>query len=1113
MSTPKPKFATPEELEALTSATAEGGAVYSPKNLAETYSRIRALPKGELRDMEMKKWKAITSAAKAERTKATKTAYKEGATPEQKAEIKGTFKSPAQPPERTPFQAALNAVDAVFDEPARRLISTVSGVKGDVYKDSGTFHPAMEKAARGGNTGAKAFEGAKAAAPGYAVGTLLGAIPQLRGLKGAMQLGGAAAGVFYDQLQKDDSPSLSDLVTGKAGAGGEAEASTWTKTKRLGADVVFSPLNAIKTVGPIEAATRNVEDLLKGAGKATDTAAQLVKDTLGTSLQPSSYKKLEAALTAAGVSPDNIAKTFGRSGQYLGSSEVGVGLGSAVKSVTPGYKIQKAIDAPFAAIQAGQARAALPTAATASRGTKLANAVANALPATEQLPLERMAAKRAMKASRRESRAISEQLRGEILTDARGVAALVKTLQPGEYEQVVARVLDPGIADTAGSFAASPAQQQVAQALTDFFGKHEKTLVEMGVPLGRNPAGLSPTFTGPRAPGAYYPRNFGIPTEGDDDLLAKLIERTQKATAQHGVPAPNLKPRTGDVAWGDVKGPSGAPTAKGADVALKSELARKGPDFAKDMASYGRQLSEAKGYDHLLTQLTAEFGDKATGKLTPQASEFLTRSFNDMATSIEKRADRLLYPDSSQGWMASAGRNALEALDTFQRAFKVNNLIWRVPYHITNVFGDGTLMAAHGINPAIAVSEALSLASRARRGDADALKLMQEANANNIGTLFDSAQRMEFPGATRTSQEANELSKLAGGRLSPGAEALYAVKSVGDKVPGFRQLTGITKQWEMYSKLGVYLDSLKKGMSPQQAAQRAYDVLIDYQGTTGQTGLAAGVQKAVLFYNYLTQAAKSASIAAVTHPAAFMAADKVSRNMSAETTTPAPEYLRETGTPLALGSGAKSLLSTARQATGGSEYAGDTYVNPRFGAYDALGLPLTLAGMASGIARGGTPVLPQELSKLGRFLEPNTKFAMESLTGIDTLTGGPKRPGVELTSPPAFQPAERYAREVLAPAFIPSPAQVAINIASKALGGPDQAIGRSDAVASRPGNKLFDQILSQTSPWRPIEATPTGAFYDQLNSPETAQFKAVSDYVKKTAEERRAVFRRKKKTP
>lgn len=1102
MSTPKPKFATPEELEALTSATAEGGAVYSPKNLAETYSRIRKLPKGELRDMEMKKWSGIVSAAKAERTKATKTAYKEGASPEQKAEIKGTFKGPAQAPERTPFQATLNAVDAVTDEPLRRVISTVSGVKGDVYKDSETFHPAMERAAKQGNVGARAFEGAKAAAPGYALGTILGAIPQLRGAKAALQLGGAAAGVFYDQLQKDDAPSLSDLVTGKDGKSGEAEASTWTKIKRLGSDVVFSPTNAIKTVGPIQAATRNVEDLLKSAGKSVDDATKLVKETLGTSLQPSSYKKLEAALTAAGVAPESIAKTFGRSGQYLGSSEVGIGLGNAVKSVTPGYKVQKAIDAPFAAIQAGQARAALPAAEGATRASKLVDKVASALPATEQLPMERVATKRAMKASRREARAISEQLRGEILTDARGVAALVKQLQPGEYEQVVARVLDPGIADTAaGAFTPSPAQQQVADSLKSFFSKHEKTLTGMGVPLAKN-----------EKTGAYYPRNFGIPSEGDDDLLAKLIERTQKATAKHGVPAPNLTPRSGDVAWGDVKGPSGAPTAKGTDVALKSELARKGPDFAKDIASYGRQLSEAKGYDHLLTQLTKEFGDQTTGKLTPQASEFLVRSYNDMASSIEKRADKLLYPDSSQGWMASAGRNALEALDTFHRAFKVNNLIWRVPYHITNVFGDGTLMAAHGINPAVALGEAMSLASKARRGDADALKIMQEANANNIGTLFDSAQRMEFPGATRTTQEANELSKLAGGRLSPGAEALYAVKSIGDKVPGFRQVTGITKQWEMYSKLGVYLDSLKKGMSPQQAAQRAYDVLIDYQGTTGQTGIAAGVQKAVLFYNYLTQAAKSASIAAVTNPAGFLAADKVSRNMSAETTTPAPEYLRETGTPLALGSGAKAALSAARQATGGSEYAGDTYVNPRFGAYDALGLPLTLAGMASGIARGGTPVLPQELSKLGRFLEPNAKFAMESLTGIDTLTGGPKKPGVELTSAPALQPVERYAREVLAPAFIPSPAQVGINLMSKALGGPDQAIGRPDAVAARPGNQLFDQILSQTSPWRPTEATPTGAFYDQLNSPETAQFKAVSDYVKKTAEERRAIFRR-KKTP
>lgn len=1100
MSTPKPKFATPEELEALTSATAEGGAVYSPKNLAETYSRIRALPKGELRDLEMKRWKAISAGAKAERTKATKTAYKEGASQEQKAEIKGTFKGPAQAPERTPFQAGLNAVDAVTDELFRRAISTLSGVKGDVYKDSETFHPAMERAAREGNTGAKVFEGAKSAAPGYALGTILGAIPQLRGAKAALQLGGAAAGVFYDQLQKPDAPSLSDLVTGKSG-GGEAEASTWTKIKRLGSDVVFSPTNAVKTVGPIQAATRNVEDLLKGAGKATDDAARLVKETLGTSLQPSSYKKLEAVLTAAGVAPEAIAKTFGRSGQYLGSSEVGIGLGNAVKSVTPGYKVQKALDAPFAAIQAGQARAALPAADGATRVGKALDKAASALPATEQLPMERIAAKRAMKASRREAKAISEQLRSEILTDARGVAALVKQLQPGEYEQVVARVLDPGVADTAGAFTPSPAQQQVADSLKAFFSKHEGTLTEMGVPLARN-----------EKTGAYYPRNFGIPTEGDDDLLAKLIERTQKATAQHGVPAPNLKPRSGDVAWGDVKGPKGVPSAKGADVAAKSELARKGPDFAKDVASYGRQLSEAKGYNHLLAKLTEEFGDKATGKLTPQASEFLTRSYNDMAASIEKRADRLLYPDSSQGWMASAGRNALEALDTFHRAFKVNNLIWRVPYHITNVFGDGTLMAAHGVNPAVALGEALDLASKARRGDATAAKIMQEAQANNIGLAFDAAQRMEFPGATRVAQEANELTKLAGGKLSPGAEALYAVKSVGDKVPGFRQLTGITKQWEMYSKLGVYLDSLKKGMSPQQAAQRAYDVLIDYQGTTGQTGIAAGVQKAVLFYNYLTQAAKSASIAAVTNPSGFLAADKVSRNMSAETRTPAPEYLRETGTPLALGSGARDLLSSARQATGGSEYAGDVYVNPRFGAYDALGLPLTLAGMASGIARGGTPVLPQELSKLGRFLEPNAKFAMESLTGIDTLTGGPKRPGVELTSAPALQPAERYAREVLAPAFIPSPGQVMLNIASKALGGPDQAIGRPDAVASRPGNQLFDQILSQTSPWRPTEATPTGAFYDQLNSPETAQFKAVSDYVKKTAEERRAIFRR-KKTP
>jgi hypothetical protein len=1071
----RPSFNTEGEVASLVRAAKAGGSAFSGESLADLADKIRALPPGEVKTRERERFKSLATQAKAERTQAMKGAAAGGASPEQRGEIKAALKAPAPDQPRGAISGTLNALDFATGEQARKGVAAAAGIQGDVYKDSPTFHKAVEKEARQGKAGAQAIELAKSAGPGYVLGTIAGAIPQLRGAKPLLQLGGAALSALYDQTQK---PELSDLVTGEAG-----NDTLWNKTKRIGFDIVADPLNAVKAISPIQAAVTNAEKLLAPLGKA-DQAADLVRATLGQSAQPSAYGLFASKLEEMGVAADKIAQTFGRSGQYFGRGEMGLGLGNAVKSVTPGYGFAKAVDTPAALIESAQVGA---------KGA-LAQKAANLLPETRALPSEVSAAKNAMKASRREATAISEEMRQGVLSDARNVAGLVKGLKPGEYQEIVARYLDPGIADK-GGYVLTPEKQAVADAVSDFFTKHQTELQQMGVKLAFNSKS-----------GKYYPRNFGVPRSGDDDLLQGLIDRTQKATANRGVPTPNFTPRQGDVAWGDVIGPAGVPTAKGLDVATASELARKGPDFAKDFASYGRQLSEAKGFEHLRRSLEYEF--TKGGKVTDQAAEFLTRSYSNMARSIESRADKLLYPDSSKGWMASAGRNALEALDAFSRAYKVNNLLLRFPYHVTNVFGDGTLMAAHGVNPFVAVTEAISLVMKAMRGDKDAQLILKAANDVNIGTLQTFGQRLEFPGATRLAQETNELKALAGEKLSP-IEKLHGATT---RIPGVKQVNRISQQWESISKLGVYIDGLRQGLSPQQASQRAYDILIDYGATTGQTGLAAGVQKAVLFYNYLTQASKSGAKALTTQPAAFMVGPKVATGLSdRDVKTQAPRYMRESGTPIALSPQGKALVSEMRQYTGGTSFQGDTYVNPRLGGIDALGLPASLADTASNIARGGTPVLGGELTKLGRYLEPNAKFLLESFTGTDTLTGGPKRPGPELARPPIVQPIERYAREVLAPGLIPSPLQAIGNSLARHLGGDDVTIGRADASSPERENLDFNLLMGQLSPWKPVEVSPTSEHFDRINSPETQQFKAVSDYNKKTAEERRALFRRSKK--
>ena len=939
-----------------------------------------------------------------------------------------------------------------------------------MFKDAPTFHKASEAAAVARNPNAQAFEAIKGATPGYVLGTVAGMVPQLRQYRPLLQAGGALASAAYDASQKYDPDA------------------TWTRVKRLGSDLTFDLSNLIKPITGSAAAVSGAERLLAKAGHGVDeaavTARELVGTTLGHSSQPSEFGKFAQGLVDKGVSRADIAEQFGRRGEYFGRGQVGIGLGDSVASVTPGYQVQKAVDLPARAVRLAQAKKEAGTA------THLGEKILAALPETAQIPSERYALRAAMKAQGRQARATTGQLKAQMMDEARGIAVLAKALEPGEYQQVIANIVDPGINGAATGYVPTESGKQVADALQEFFTKHEQTLKDIGVDLAYN-----------KQSGRYYPRNFGIPNEGDTNLLERVMAGTQPTTAAHGVAAPNLKLREGDVAWGDILNK----TPKGAELAKQ---VRAVPDLARDLALYGRQLSEAKGYHQLKKGLEAEFAEG--GKLTPQAQEFLNKTYSSMSRAIEDRVDKLLFPESSGGgWMNSAGRAALQTLDTFHRAFKVNNLVFRLPYHVTNVFGDATLMAAHGVNPVSSLNEALALVKSAKT-DANAAKILETARANNIGDT-DFLTRLELPGVSRLAQSVNDLKVASGQRLAPLEEAQYLGKRVLDKIPGVNQVSRITHLWERYSKLGVYLDGLKKGMSPEAAAQRAYDILIDYQATTGQRGLTAQAQKAIMFYNYLTQAAKSGTQAALTNPSAFTAASKVSRDLSADTDTPAPRYLRESNIPIALGDTAKGVASAARQATGGDPFVGDTYVNPRFGAYDALSLPLALADAGSNIAQGGVAVVPSELAKLGRFANPTLKFGIESLTGRDVLTGSEKLPGSEVTRAPLLQPAERYAREVLAPTLLPSPVQAGLNAGIQALGGPDVAIGRPVEALSRPQNQLFSQLLGQVSPWRPVEAAPTSAYYDETESPQAQRLALLQQYLDRTSKTRRRVAERQRK--
>lgn len=1030
-------FATALERRSLLDAAQEGAAAYSPGALRALARAIRELPEGDTKTMERQKLRAILDAAKSMRGQAKKPMGMAGFDAEDKQAFRAAVNSNEVPePNPTTFQRLTHALDTPL-RGVRFLAESAAGIRGDSYKTSETFHRALETEAAGGNDVAQKLDTLRGAGVGAALGTVASFVPQLRGAKVPLQIGGAALGAAV-------SGQLPDTV------------------KRLGFDLAADPLNLVKTVSGAETIGRHLADLGVDASKASEFAKSWAS-TPGAYFRENYPKFIEEA-SKLGPTAEALMAKFGQTGEWLGRAETGLGLGNNVATLgqRPGRLLDKA------ATRAGRAIGVLDETKTfAQRGQDA----------------------RTIKALGRQSRAIEHDLRERIGVDALDVAKAAKGISPERYTELVARYLDPGQLDPIADISKlAPEEANLITKLDGLFTKYAPEVEGLGVELAHNPKGVG---------GGYYPRAFGdaFGRGGDTDQLISMIRDRAAKTAKMGVSAPNLKARTGDVAWGDVFGPNGVPT----DTARNIDPSKVAPSLSKDLASYGRQLSGAKAYNHLRDSLLRNFA-KADGTLEPQAEQYLVQSFDNMSRAIEAKVGKWRNPDGST-LLDKAMSLGAESLDTFHRLFKINNLVYRFPYHVANVFGDSTMMAVNGINPVSAWTKARDLVKQAESGVPEAKALLAQAKANNVG-LSSAFDRLEFSSLTRSGAEEARLKRAAGQSLGPVADVVAKVGETIGKTPVAGKLPRISEVWEQYSKLGAWLDGIEKGLSPENSAKRVFDILLDY----GQPGKSP-VQNVVLFWNYLSQAAGASARTLAEQPAAWMAPQKIAENVSDPNAGPAARWMEESGPAVALRPGAKALASTARQTLGGAPFDADTFVSPRFGNTEGLALPFALADSALDATNSAS--VPQATIRLARFATPPVKYLAEAITGRDALTGGERDPGPAASLGAAEIPADVLMR-VIAPALLPSPIQAGANQLVAAAGGPATLIGRPDSIDPRPENALFSAALGQVSPWAPREVTPTARYYEQTNSPATTRYKAELERIKKNIRERQALARRKK---
>ncbi|UOF79527.1 hypothetical protein [Bacteriophage sp.] len=527
-----------------------------------------------------------------------------------------------------------------------------------------------------------------------------------------------------------------------------------------------------------------------------------------------------------------------------------------------------------------------------------------------------------------------------------------------------------------------------------------------------------------------------------------------------------------------------------AEAAAKQGLLS--PNAVQDIVANIHDNSQRKGFAEAQARLKQTFTPRG-GPLPQAVDQALHATWQQYTKALESVARRRATGGVKPIGQAAADA-ATKAIDWVQSKWKKNILANTPGYHVVNTWGDSHMMFVNGVNP-LGIVEADRLLARAKGGDWKARAELMEANRYGIGGVQPPGVRLERLGGHSRHRDERAL-EIVGGRATTGEKASGAIDKVRGVLPQTLPIgETYSDWWESVSKLAVYIDGKKKGLSSELAAKRAFDILIDFGEpvTFGGKDI-TWVKRFLPFYNYITKSPVAAVRGLVTKPGRFVLAGRAAATANeGASTEDVPTWAKEAGTPLEVQQLA-SAMEKASHILGGPAIGTPVFASPRVGAYEALATPVNLAGHAlSGEGR-------EALLGVARQLGPVTKPVLETISGTDILTGQPK---------PSRSGVETAIGEIIAPVLVPRPLLEAGNIAIQRAGGPDQALGRYDPVSPIPEHRQIARAISVLTGINPQVTSPVGRLSNALSSSDTrALIKAAEEAAKQSRERERRRERR-----
>lgn len=284
------------------------------------------------------------------------------------------------------------------------------------------------------------------------------------------------------------------------------------------------------------------------------------------------------------------------------------------------------------------------------------------------------------------------------LLDARSSLETWKDLKPSEHEDLFRNTLDPATDNPARPYVPMsqlpPKQRVAAQEMDDYFARSGQRNLERGnIPqLEVNPTSK-----------VHVRRPYG----SENDALVDLLQQLQTPPNIKGAPIPGVaKARTEDIPLG-----SAHPKAVEADVSLGNIV-----------GSQAEQLGKAEQGRILVQQMQ----DFRGGALSDADWGWIQSKLGGGTLGKINRA-----VDSAPGLAGSALRGVRDLNRTLNRGLSQNVLQRSPHYHINNLLDNPGQLALHGLNPA-SVVEGMATMSKAKKGDPEALRLIEEAQQAGV---------------------------------------------------------------------------------------------------------------------------------------------------------------------------------------------------------------------------------------------------------------------------------------------------------------------------------------------------------------------------------------------